>query len=322
MSFYIPQPLIDRMTPRPADKNMSADLPRHGTTGQEWLDALARLFDKALRRWDLTLDLSSGGPRIHTGFTALVAEVLRQDGSPAALKLSWPFYEGAYEHIALRAWDGDGAVRLEAAEPKDYALLLERLDASRPLRGESILEACEVIGSLISRLSIPAPPQFATLIDEAKGWDDELAEPNPQVPRRLISQARSHLKDLVLDLEEGREPTNLLIHKDLHDENILAPLDTSRAEWIAIDPQCVAGEPAFAVAPIVWNRTNEIRAAYNARTHVRMKAEIVSDVAGLDEDRVRAWTFIRLVQNAVWAAQDSDDDQLTTSIFLSKMFDR
>ena len=49
--------------------------------------------------------------------------------------------EGAFEHLALREWDGVGAVRLEAAEPRDYALLLESLDHLRSLAGESILDA-------------------------------------------------------------------------------------------------------------------------------------------------------------------------------------
>ncbi|WP_197511667.1 hypothetical protein [Tessaracoccus coleopterorum] len=35
---------------------------------------------------------------------------------------------------------------------------------------------------------------------------------------------------------------------------------------------------------------------------MRLRAEIVADTAGLDLDRVMAWTFVRLVLNAVWAA--------------------
>ena len=34
----------------------------------------------------------------------------------------------------------------------------------------------------------------------------------------------------------------------------------------------------------------------------RLRADIVADAAGLDPDRVAAWTLVRLVINAVWAA--------------------
>lgn len=320
MTFTIPSRYRDALTNRPADTLLGPDFPRHGTSGAEWLEALPRLFDKAVRRWELTMH--DDQPVIHSGNTAVVAEVVRADGTPAALKLSWPFWEGATEHIALRAWNGVGAVQLEAAEPRDYALLLERADSTRPLSSVGILDACETIGALITRLAITAPPQIPRLTDEAQRWDTELAEPNPQVPRRLIGQARSHLRDLLVDLTEGREMADLLIHKDLHDGNVLASRDSTRGDWLAIDPQCVAGEPAIAVAPMAWNRIDEIKGAHNPRTHVRMRADIITDAAGLDDERVRAWTFVRLVQNAVWAAQDGDADALTLAIYLAKMFDR
>lgn len=99
-----------------------------------------------------------------------------------------------------------------------------------------------------------------------------------------------------------------------------ALLEPGRGNCLTIDPQAVAGEPALAVAPMVWNRAEETAHAYHARNHVRMRADIISDVAGLDEERARAWTFVRLVQNAVWAANENDEDRLTRYIFLAKMF--
>ena len=38
-------------------------------------------------------------------------------GEAAALKLTWPHAEARHEHLALRLWDGHGAVRLLAADP-------------------------------------------------------------------------------------------------------------------------------------------------------------------------------------------------------------
>ena len=36
---------------------------------------------------------------------------------------------------------------------------------------------------------------------------------------------------------------------------------------------------------------------------MRLRAEVVADEAGLDLDRVQAWTLVRLTVNAAWAAQ-------------------
>nr|NLD39983.1 kinase [Actinomycetales bacterium] len=84
----------------------------------------------------------------------------------------------------------------------------------------------------------------------------------------------------------------------------------------------VAGEWAYAVAPMVWNRAEEAARAYNLRTHVRMRADIVAEVAGLDPERVRLWTFVRLVANAVEAAAHGDgaDPFRARMIALAKAF--
>lgn len=321
MTIEIPVSFQEQLSKRPADPLLTREFPRHGTSGAEWLEVLPKILLKSLRRWDLTID-DSGPGHIRTGHTSLVVNVLTQERTPAVLKVSWPFSEGAFEHLALREWDGTGMVRLEAAEPRDYALLLERLNPDCELAGESILDSCEIIGNLITTLDRPASPKFETLIERSERWREEFAGDNPQVPRRLITQASSHLTDLMKDLEDGVVDGSRLIHTDLHDKNVLAPFDSSRGDWLAIDPQAVAGEPAFAVAPMVWNRAEVTARAHNPRSHVRMRAGIISDAAGLDEDRVRAWTFVRLVQNAVWAATEGDDDFLTRSIFLAKMFDQ
>ena len=73
---------------------------------------------------------------------------------------------------------------------------------------------------------------------------------------------------------------------------------------------------------MVWNRAEVTAAAFSVRNHVRLRSEVVADVAGLDEDRVRRWTFVRLVLNAVWAAVYSpgSDDFRTRMIMLAKAF--
>ncbi|MDO5495556.1 MAG: aminoglycoside phosphotransferase family protein, partial [bacterium] len=208
-----------------------------------------------------------------------------------------------------------GAVRMLAADPPDQVLLLERLDAARPLTAVSILEACEVIGSLFSALDRPAPPQIDTVADVLGAW--EPPDASPLVPQRLVQQAMRLEADLLADPPPAR-----LVHQDLHDGNVLAPLDPSRGDWLAIDPKPVAAEWAFAVAPIVWNRPDELARAYNLRTHVRMRADIVAEVAGLDPERVRAWTFVRLVRNAAWAGgfAPASEEFLTRMIALAKAF--
>lgn len=279
--------------------------------GDDWLAQLPSLVEEHLARWDLTLD----GQPWH-GENALVFPVLRE-AQPAVLKVTWPHHEARHEHLALKLWDGRGAVRLIAANPSASTLLLERLDGGRQLTELPILQACEVVGELFQQLDRPPAPQLDTVADKAIRWQAQLGEASVLVPRRLTHQATDELKALVTSAPPAR-----LVHEDLHDMNVLAPLEHHRGDWLAIDPKPVAGEWAYAVAPIVWNRADVTAAAYSVRNHVRMRAEVVADVAGLDEERVRRWTFVRLVLNAVWAASHTpaSDDFRTRMILLAKAF--
>ncbi|GAA1766861.1 aminoglycoside phosphotransferase family protein [Nostocoides vanveenii] len=273
--------------------------PEPEVSGADWLRRLPALIEASLGRWDLVPD-----GEVQHGECALVVPVRLRgndfraqtpDGS-AILKLTWPHGEARLEHLALRDWSGRGAVRLLAAEPTAYVLLLERL-APRALTEVSILEACEVIGTLVNTLDRPAGPQYERLSAKGARWREVLAQGTPLVPRRLTEQASATLGHLLDGEVEGR-----LVHEDLHDANVLAPLDPARGQWLAIDPKPVSGEWPYAVAPIVWNRAEATAAAHNPRMHVRLRADIVADAAGLDPDRVAAWTLVRLVINAVWAA--------------------
>ncbi len=280
-------------------------------SAMDWLRRAPAIVAEHLDAWDLRVD----GPVRH-GECALVVPV-RRGSEPAALKVSWPHPEARHEHLALRHWDGAGAVRLLAADPAAYVLLLERLDADRELTSVPILEACEVIGGLMRRLDRPAGPQYDRLSDKVDRWLPALRAGSPLLPRRLAEQAADTLESLRESDIDGR-----LVHEDLHDLNVLAPLDPARGDWLAIDPKPVSGEWAYAVAPIVWNRAEATTAAYNPRVHVRLRAEVVAEAAGLDPDRVARWTFVRLVLNGLWAAEhgSAGDDFRARMITLAKAF--
>ncbi|WP_299518200.1 aminoglycoside phosphotransferase family protein [uncultured Serinicoccus sp.] len=318
MPDLIPAAFADLVRDRPADEVLGAlpdraGLPR-AVDGASWLDDLPGLVHRLLADWRLSV---TGASR--HGECALVVPVRRHTGETAALKVTWPHAESRHEHLALRAWDGRGAVRLLAAEPSSSALLLEGLDADRCLRERPLLEACEVVGLLMRELDRPALPRIDAVATKAQRWAEQLARPTPSVPRRLTEQAAGTLPDL---LASPGPPS--LVHEDLHDLNVLAPLPGSpdRGDWLAIDPKPVAGEWAYAVAPVVWNRAEEAARASNLRIHARLRADVVAEAAGLDEDRVRAWTFVRLVLNAVWAAPyaPASDGFRARMIALAKAF--
>ncbi len=288
----------------------------------DWYAGLPALVQTLLSEWELTPD----APTL-SGFCAVVVPVRTADGRVAALKVGWPHWEAEYEHLALRAWDGAGAIRLYRADPRRFALLLERADPGRDLGSVSVLEACERIAELYPRLHRPALPQLKRLSELCLDWSGRLPNlaASGLIPRRLVTQALSSLREL------GGDPAvdATLIHTDLHFFNVLAAeRESSSREWLAIDPKPLAGDPAYEVAPLLWNRWEEAIATGNLREALLDKMFTVIDVAGLDEDRVRGWVLIREVLNVLWDYENSllgatlDRDWITRSTTIAKAVQR
>lgn len=278
---------------------------RRGPDWQAWIDGVPRLLRDLTDEWDLTVD---GTPR--HGFAALVVPVLTRAGVQAALKVGWVEPETEHEALALQRWDGDGAVRLLRADPRRGALLLERL--GEPLSTRDAIEACEVVAGLYGRLHRPAGPPLRPLSGFVGRWTDDLAalDHDPRLPRRYVDQAIHLGRAFAADPgTDGR-----MIHGDLHDENVLA----SDRGWLAIDPHAMSGDPHYEVAPLLWNRWDEVVASGDVRREVRLRFHTTIDAAGLDEDRARDWIVVREAFNALWAIEDGSLDELTVAIAVIK----
>jgi streptomycin 6-kinase len=294
------------------------DLPRpvldfaaRGPAWADWVERLPRLVAEVLAQWELTRD---GEPR--SGWTALVLPVVDRDGTPAVLKLVCPpvpgLEEEEHEALALQRLGGDGAVRLLRADPGRRLLLLERLH-TEDLTEVWDVEACEIVGGLYGRIHRPAPPQLRPLTSYVGAWTARLAAlpRDAPVPHRMVEQAVSLGRDL------GADPASdgTMIHGDLHYANVLAG---DREPWLVIDPKPVSGDPHYEVAPLLWNRWEEL--AGDVRDGVRRRFHATIDAAGLDEDRARDWVVVRTLHQVLWALEEGEPDRgwLTTCLAIAK----
>jgi streptomycin 6-kinase len=286
------------LTPWPGSPEIPAGLrafPERGEDWAAWLDALPRLVRDVLGEWELTPD----GPSRH-GYCALVVPVVEAGGRRSVVKFGWPHEEVEHEHLGLQAVHGNGMALLYRADPRRHVLLLERLHAERDLRSVEVIEACKIVAGFYRRIHLPALPQLRALSSYIERWAADLAalDTTALIPPRLVDRTLSLARTFVAD--EETEP--VMIHGDLHYENVLA---ADREPWLVIDPEPMAGDRHYEVAPLLWNRWNEAVATGNAGRATRQRLETVVDVAGLDEDRVKAWVVVRMVYNALWRIQDN-----------------
>ncbi|HVX44058.1 MAG TPA: aminoglycoside phosphotransferase family protein [Mycobacteriales bacterium] len=264
----------------------------NGAAGRAWIAALPDLAREFLERWSLRPD----GAQRH-GAVSLVLPVLRADGTPAALKLQPVDEESVDEPVALRIWAGRDSVRLLEYDAATGTMLLERLDAARPLSSvPDHLAALQILAEMLARLSAyPAPPAIrrlgdiaAAMLEEATGAVAAVSDP---AERKLVQTCAGAVAEL------NSDPGDRLLHWDLHYDNILS---AERAPWLAIDPKPLAGDPGFELLPALGNRWDDIVATGDVERAVLRRFDLLTEVVGLDRRRATGWTLGRILQNALW----------------------
>jgi streptomycin 6-kinase len=276
----------------------AAHLKHTGESSVPWIAALPELAASYLDRWQLTV---AGEP--DHGWVSLVLPVLQPDGTPAALKLQPVNEENAGEPVGLRAWDGDGAVRLLNEDPSTGTMLLERLDAERPLSTvPDDMAAVQILAEILARLvAFPAPAELRRLADIAREMIEQVpravAALSDQDDRKLLETCAAAVGEVL------GEPGDRLLHWDLHYDNILAG---DREPWLAIDPKPLAGDPGFDLLPALDNRWDDIIATGDIPRAVRRRFDLLTEVLGLDRQCATRWTLGRVLQNCLWDIEDGE----------------
>jgi streptomycin 6-kinase len=71
----------------------------------------------------------------------------------------------------------------------------------------------------------------------------------------------------------------------------------TREPWLAVDPKVVSGDPEFGIAQLLWTRLEDIE----ARGGLERAFHHITEAAGCDLKRARAWTLVRCVDYWLWA---------------------
>jgi streptomycin 6-kinase len=264
-----------------------------GEAGCAWVAASPHLAAELLDRWRLRLD---GPPTC--GCVALIVPVRTADGTPAILKLQPVDDETLGEPVALRAWNGDGAVRMLDHDKPSGTMLLERLSPRTLATIPDDLQALEILSQLMVKLcAVPAPYGLRRLADIAAEMLERvpraLSRVTDPADRRLFAACAGVTQDL-LD-----EPGDRLLHFDLHFLNVLAS-PAEDGKWLAIDPKPMIGDPGVELIAALHNRWDDVTATGDVPRAVRRRFDLMTGIAGLDRQRAAGWTLACVLQNALW----------------------
>jgi streptomycin 6-kinase len=268
----------------------------HGDDGAAWVERLPAIVTSVAQAWALTLE-----PHFEGLSYNYVAPVRRADGTPAVLKVCYPDPGGdfRYEEQALRAFGGDGCVRLLASDFDHCVLLLEALRPGLPASSlcDDVAEV-SATASVIRTLHRPPPegydfPAIAAWIEAMAQQAAALAD-KPSWLDRGIALGRELL---------AAPAAAVLLHGDLHHDNILSSGDG----WRCIDPKGVVGEPAWEIGPYLYNHLADEDRESSWRRTVRRRADQFADQLGLDRHRLYACAAVYALLSCSWSLEEGDD---------------
>ena len=241
--------------------------------------------------WNVTIE------ETQETYSSLLAFGIRI-GQRVVLKISKHSGDESHSGEVLKAYNGDGAVRVYESETD--AVLLERLEPGEQLvnvvkRGDDD-EATEILATLISKLAHhPAPPVCPTVEYWGRSYDRYLESADKQIPRELVQEAGHLYCDLA-----STQTATMLLHGDLQHYNVL--FDNQRG-WVAIDPKGVIGELEYEVGALLRNPIEQPALFANAAT-VQRRLELLTTSLSLDYARALKWSYAQAVLSAIWGVED------------------
>lgn len=222
----------------------------------------------------------------------------KRGGSPVVLKISKQPGDEWHSGQTLRAFSGDGMVKVYESEPG--AVLIERLvpgnDVINLVKEGDDERATQILAEVTQRLAnhVP-PPDCPTVFDWARGFDRYLQSGNQHVPALLVQKAHELYRKLATSSSQ-----TMLLHGDLHHYNVL--FDEDRG-WIAIDPKGVVGELEYEVGAIIRNPV-ELPDLFTSATVIERRLRTLTDALRLDYRRALEWSFAQAVLSAIWDVED------------------
>ena len=279
-----------------------------GDQGDKWFSQIGKLLEKCVYKWNLRNCLIADNLSVN-----LICYAESPEYGPVVLKIGFPHPEFYSELAALSLYRGRNVCALYDADPELGAMLIERVLPGYNLKvledkEERLRIALDVIPNLPMPIEPhPSIPAFSDWIDRAFTRARKEKKVNPEM-LYYLDQTEKLFYEVT-----AQEPVNMLLHGDLHHENILY---SETGKWVVIDPKGVTGILSLEAGRYILNAMWYIEDAQKPQVLAEMVCAFaeafhrprrtIAICALVDCVLSRTWTFEEYLTPEVFAREEAD----------------
>lgn len=227
---------------------------------------------------------------------------------PVILKVS-KYIQLKEEYDMLRQLNGNGCCKVYAFDEQNGILLEERLIPGTVLREEDDLnQRIEVLKDMFHKVhKIHKTHKFHGDADESsrKTYLDWLTDVNTFFKENDIDHEMANkvelAKEICTDMFQ-KYPERMLLHGDLHHDNILQRSDGTYA---MIDPKGVVGPEIFDLPRFIMNEL-DTKYGCSEEQHMMQVVQLVSKTFGFPISDIAKVYFMEVVLGNAWCMEDGD----------------
>lgn len=202
--------------------------------------------------------------------------------------------------VALRHWDGRGAVRLLREDGQAHLLeYIDGQDLTALVKKGEDEKATAIIGDVLNQLHAASANHYPDGLTPLKVWFHALfkkAEMDRKAGLNSIFVRASPVAEELL----ARPQAVRVLHGDIHHENIRYH---ARRGWVAFDPKGLIGERTYDAANTFCNPVNMPELVEN-EARVLKTAGILADKMGISSQRVLAFVYAYTCLSASWSLEE------------------
>ena len=278
----------------------------HGQVAQTWLKGLDNFLAELVSSYRLELlapfTTQNYNWVLKVGF----------DKKPCVLKLSPPNKEFSSEVQALENFSGQSAVKIYVSDVHKGFMIQEQLEPGVMLKEvEDEDKAIEIAANVM--LNLWTTPKQSDSFPSIEDWLNGFER--YQSNHSNWGELESSLCEAATDLSQQLLQTQakqILLHGDLHHENILSCHDGFKA----IDPKGILGEPLYEVGAFIRNPYPDIATNPNLKKILKHRAMSFAHLLKASELRIVQWSFVQAMLSAIWSIEEGQivDAQSMTNI--------